>query len=77
MAQSRTERLKEYGMYIKRTADGTYNLGWTYAQIRGGVANFPTYDDAYNAFDGLVDSFWEYHGDDFMRFVEGALYQTQ
>jgi len=75
MAQSKAERLKEYGMYIKRTADGTYNLGWTFSRRRGGIANFPTYDDAYNAFEEVIDSFWEFHGEDFQRGVEGALYQ--
>ena len=75
MTQSKAERLKEYGMYIRRTADGTYNLGWTQSQRRGGVANFPTYDEAYNAFEEAVDTFWEYHGDDFMRYVESGLYR--
>jgi len=71
--QNKTERLKEYGMYIKRTSEGTYNLGWTQAQRRGGIANYPTYADAYNAFEDIVNTYWEYHGDDFMRYVEGNI----
>jgi len=74
MAQSKTGRLKEYGMYIKRTPDGTYNLGWTYSQRRGGIANFPTYDDAYNAFEEVINAYWEYRGEDFLNYVESALY---
>ena len=66
MTKHTAERLKEYGMYIKQKSDGTYNLGWTFSQRRGGIANFPTYDDAYNAFEDIVDRFWEYHADDFM-----------
>lgn len=73
--QSKTERLKEYGMYIKRTSEGTYNLGWTQSQRRGGIANYPTYNDAYNAFEDIVSTYWEYHGEDFMHYVESALYQ--
>ena len=73
--QSKTERLKEYGMYIKRTTEGTYNLGWTFAQRRGGIANYPTYDEAYNAFEDIVNTYWEYHAEDFQRYVESGVYQ--
>ena len=75
MAQSKAERLKEYGMYIRRTVGGTYNLGWTAAQRPGGIANYPTYGEAYDAFEEAVNTFWEYHGDDFMRYIESGLYQ--
>jgi len=72
---TQTQRLKEYGMYIRRTAEGTYNLGWMFAQRRGGIANFPTYDDAYNAFEGIIDAYWEFRTDDFQEYVEAATYQ--
>jgi len=75
MAQSRTNKLKEYGMYIRRTTDDTYNLGWTYSQRRGGIANYPTYDEAYEAFEDAINTFWEYHVEDFAQRVESALYQ--
>lgn len=73
MSQSKTDRLKEYGMYIRRTNDGTYNLGWTFSQRRGGIANFPTYDDAYNAFEEIIDRFWEYKSEDLMQLAESMI----
>jgi len=68
--QSKTERLKEYGMYIRRCQDGTHNLGWTYAQKPDGIANYPTYNDAYDAFEELINTYWEFHGDNFMEYIE-------
>ena len=75
MAQSKTERLKEYGMYIRRKSDGTYNLGWTAAQRPGGITNYPTYDEAYDAFEEAVNTYWEHHEEDFQQYVEAGLHQ--
>jgi hypothetical protein len=73
MNPSKAARLAEYGMYIKRTADGTYNLGWTHSQKRGGIANYPTYAEAYEAFEDIIETYWDHNVDDFQYFVETRL----
>jgi len=67
---SKAQRLNEYGMYIHKNRQGTYNLGISYAP-RGGIvlATFPTYDDAYEAFESFIESFWEWNADDLYRYA--------
>lgn len=74
---NRAQRLKEYGMYIRGNHEGTYNLGWTHAQRRGGFGTFPTYDDAYDAFEQVVDKFWEYHEENLQQLAESMTYHTR
>jgi hypothetical protein len=71
---TKTQRLKEYGMYIRINKQGTYNLGFTFSQRPGGVGTFPTYDDAYEAFEHLVELFWEYKGDEFLMHAEDMIF---
>jgi len=54
---NKAQRLKEYGMYIRKNKNGWYNLGWTASQRPGGLASFGTYDEAYDAFEQVVNGF--------------------
>lgn len=72
---TKAQRLKEYGMYIRRNRAGKYNLGFTDAPRPGGLGEFPTYDDAYDAFEQIVNRFWEFHGDRFLQLTEQMLYR--
>ena len=65
-----TERLKEYGMYIRKSRGG-YNLGWTFGQRDHVIHTFPSKKEAENAAEEIIGQFWEFHGDDFQQFVEG------
>ena len=69
------QRLKEYGMYIRPTGTGTFNLGWSGQSGEGFrvLATFPTWDDAYQAFESLLDEFWEFHNEDFYNLALSAL----
>lgn len=67
---NKAQRLKEYGMHIRKNQQGTYNLG--VINYRG-VAKFTTYDDAYDAFEQIVDRFWEFHGDNFHNLAQSML----
>jgi hypothetical protein len=62
-------------MYIRKNKNNWFNLGWTASSRPGGLAAFPTYDEAYDAFEDIVDNYWENVGvDEFQRYVESALY---
>jgi len=71
------QRLKEYGMYIRKNSRSMYNLGWTDSQRPGGLAEFPTWDDAYNAFEDTVLCFWDARMEDFQTYMEESLYHAQ
>lgn len=74
---NKAQRLREYGMYIRKTGQGTFNLGWTQSQRPGGIGNFPTWDDAYDTFEEVVNLYWEYDKGDFQQWFESILWNRQ
>jgi len=67
---NKSQRLKEYGMYIRKNRDGTYSLGILHSGRPGGVAAFDSYDDAYSAFEQIIDRFWDYHMDNLYQMID-------
>ena len=56
-------RLDEYGMRIGKTRNKqAYQLRISPGRT---IAEFPTFQEAYEAFEQILDRFWEFHGDDF------------
>ena len=66
--------LRDYGMYIRRTKEGHYNLGFLHGAQRGGLKSYPTCEEAYNVFESLVDNFWGNYYESFMNHVEWELF---
>lgn len=70
---TKTSRLREYGMYIRQKGDGTYNLGWSNSPAQPPILNRPTYDEAYNAFEDIIERWWDINAaESLSKFVEAG-----